>query len=136
MRSTAVLQWQNDGVTAFRMFLRFLTATGRSQPGLEAAIPTMAAWRLATYEQREAPEALARKSAQLERMAALARAPEKPPNVVVILFDDLGRLARGHLRLSPRRPLRVRGRSSDPGRGASSALRNRTRSGASARFRG
>jgi site-specific recombinase XerD len=35
-------------VTAWRMFLRFLTATGRCQPDLEAAIPPLAAWRLAT----------------------------------------------------------------------------------------
>jgi site-specific recombinase XerD len=45
-------------VTAFRMFLRFLTATGRTQPGLEAAIPTIAQWRLATLPRYLRPEDL------------------------------------------------------------------------------
>jgi len=43
-------------VTAFRMFLRFLTATGRCQPGLEAAIPPIAVWRLATLPRYVLPE--------------------------------------------------------------------------------
>jgi site-specific recombinase XerD len=43
-------------VTAFRMFLRFLTTTGRCQPGLEAAIPPIAAWRLATLPRYVPPE--------------------------------------------------------------------------------
>ena len=34
-------------VTAIRMFLRFLIATGRCAPGLDHAIPTIAQWRLA-----------------------------------------------------------------------------------------
>src|SRR6266571_1765419 len=34
-------------VTAVRMFLRFLIAIGRCQPGLEQALPTIAHWRLA-----------------------------------------------------------------------------------------
>lgn len=34
-------------VTAIRMFLRFLIATGRCTPGLDHAIPTIAQWRLA-----------------------------------------------------------------------------------------
>lgn len=34
-------------VKATRMFLRFLIATGRCQPGLDAAVPTIAEWRLA-----------------------------------------------------------------------------------------
>ncbi len=33
-------------VAAVRMWLRFLIATGRCEPGLDAAIPTIAAWRL------------------------------------------------------------------------------------------
>lgn len=45
---------------AFRVFLRFLTATGRAQPGLEAAIPTIAQWRLATLPRYLRPEDLER----------------------------------------------------------------------------
>ena len=43
-------------VTATRMFLRFLIATGRCQPGLEAAIPAIAQWRLATLPRYLVPE--------------------------------------------------------------------------------
>lgn len=35
-------------VAAVRMWLRFLIATGRCKPGLDEAIPAIAAWRLAT----------------------------------------------------------------------------------------
>ena len=35
-------------VTATRMFVRFLIASGRCMPGLDDAIPTIAMWRLAT----------------------------------------------------------------------------------------
>jgi site-specific recombinase XerD len=35
-------------VTAVRMFLRFCSATGRCRPGLDAAIPVLAHWRLAS----------------------------------------------------------------------------------------
>jgi integrase/recombinase XerD len=38
-------------VTATRMFVRFLIASGRCMPGLDDAIPTMAIWRLATLPQ-------------------------------------------------------------------------------------
>jgi site-specific recombinase XerC len=38
-------------VTATRMFVRFLIATGRCAPGLDAAIPTIAMWRLSTLPQ-------------------------------------------------------------------------------------
>jgi len=38
-------------VTATRMFVRFLIATGRCVPGLDEAIPTIAMWRLATLPQ-------------------------------------------------------------------------------------
>ncbi|MGE3537301.1 MAG: tyrosine-type recombinase/integrase [Candidatus Tectimicrobiota bacterium] len=43
-------------VTAARMFLRFLIATGRCEPGLEAAIPAIAQWRLATLPRYLLPE--------------------------------------------------------------------------------
>jgi uncharacterized sulfatase len=51
-----------------------------------------AAWRLARYAQVEEPAALARKAAELTWMGETARAaPGAPrPNVVLILFDDLG----------------------------------------------
>jgi site-specific recombinase XerC len=38
-------------VTATRMFVRFLIAHGHCAPGLDAAIPTIAMWRLATLPQ-------------------------------------------------------------------------------------
>ncbi|MEE8304193.1 MAG: site-specific integrase [Candidatus Tectomicrobia bacterium] len=38
-------------VTAIRMFVRFLIASGRCTPGLDEAIPTIAVWRLATLPQ-------------------------------------------------------------------------------------
>ena len=38
-------------VTATRMFVRFLIASGRCAPGLDEAIPTIAMWRLATLPQ-------------------------------------------------------------------------------------
>jgi integrase/recombinase XerD len=46
-------------VTASRMFIRFLIATGRCQPGIEAAIPAIAEWplvRLPRYLSREEVE--------------------------------------------------------------------------------
>jgi arylsulfatase A-like enzyme len=51
----------------------------------------LGAWRLARYEQVDDPDALARKAGELAWMAQTARAASAPrPNVVVILFDDLG----------------------------------------------
>ena len=38
-------------VTATRMFVRFLIASGRCTPGLDEAIPTIAMWRLSTLPQ-------------------------------------------------------------------------------------
>jgi hypothetical protein len=46
--------------TARRMFLRFLIATERWQPGLEAASPAIAQWRLSTLPRYVIPEAVAR----------------------------------------------------------------------------
>ncbi|MGI9305648.1 MAG: tyrosine-type recombinase/integrase [Gammaproteobacteria bacterium] len=43
-------------VKATRMFLRFLIATERCQPGLEAAVPTIAEWRLSTLPRYLPPE--------------------------------------------------------------------------------
>jgi len=47
-------------VTAVRMFLRFLIATGRCAPGLEHAIPTIARWRLASLPKYLSAEAVER----------------------------------------------------------------------------
>ncbi len=52
-RSTTLVKKR---VTATRMFLRFLIATGRCQPGLEAALPAIAQWRLATLPRYLVPE--------------------------------------------------------------------------------
>jgi len=43
-------------ITTIRMFLRFLTAMGRCQPGLEATLPAIAQWRLATLPRYLVPE--------------------------------------------------------------------------------
>jgi len=56
------------------------------------AIGGVAVWavlRIRAYEQVEEPESLARKAAELARMKA-ETAPTERPNLVVILFDDLG----------------------------------------------
>jgi integrase/recombinase XerD len=47
-------------VTAVRMFLRFLIAIGRCQPGLDHAIPTMAHWRLSALPRYLPAEAVER----------------------------------------------------------------------------
>lgn len=47
-------------VTAVRMFLRFLIAVGRCQPGLDQAIPTIAHWRLSSLPKYLPAEAVER----------------------------------------------------------------------------
>jgi arylsulfatase A len=47
------------------------------------------ALRIAFYSQKDDPEHLAQKAAYLDKLAALPR-PEHRPNIVLILFDDLG----------------------------------------------
>lgn len=55
------------------------------------AIVAWGAWRIATYEQADDAGSLARKAAELEWMRDAAEAPAAgAPNVVLILFDDLG----------------------------------------------
>ena len=47
-------------VTAVRMFLRFLIATGGCKPGLDQAIPTIAQWRLSSLPRYLPPETIER----------------------------------------------------------------------------
>jgi site-specific recombinase XerD len=47
-------------VTALRMFLRFLSATGQCPPGLDHAIPTIARWRQASLPKYLSSEAVER----------------------------------------------------------------------------
>jgi site-specific recombinase XerD len=47
-------------VAAVRMWLRFLIATGRCEQGLDAAMPTIAAWRLSTLPRYLPAEAIER----------------------------------------------------------------------------
>ena len=57
-------------VTACRMLVRFLIATGRCQPGLEAAIPTIAQWRLSTLPRYLPPDDVERVIAACDRSTA------------------------------------------------------------------
>lgn len=84
--------------TALRMFLRFLTANGDCAVGLEAAIPTVAHWRLATLPRYLQPEAVERLIASCDQSSAIGRR-----NRAILLL--LARLALRagditHLRLS------------------------------------
>jgi site-specific recombinase XerD len=58
-------------VTAIRMFLRFLIATARCQPGLESAIPTVAEWPLARLPRYMSPEDVERVIAACEQTSPL-----------------------------------------------------------------
>jgi site-specific recombinase XerD len=48
--------WVKTRANALRMFLRYLSAHGRCRPGLEAALPRVAQWRLATLPRYLPPE--------------------------------------------------------------------------------
>jgi site-specific recombinase XerD len=73
-------------VTAFRMLLRFLSATGRCRPGLEAAIPTIASWRLTTLPWYLPPEDVARVIAACESTTARGLRDK----AIVLLLARLG----------------------------------------------
>jgi len=73
-------------VKATRMFLRFLIATGRCQPGLDAAIPAIAEWRLATLPRYLPPE-------DVERVLFAcngARAIDIRDKAILLLLTRLG----------------------------------------------
>ena len=60
-------------ITAVRMFLRFLIAKGQCAVGLDAAIPTLAQWRLASLPRYLPPEDVERLIASCDRASAVGR---------------------------------------------------------------
>jgi len=83
---------------ALRMFLRFLTAEGQCAVGLDAAIPTMAHWRLASLPRYLPPENVERLIASCDRDSAVGRRDR----AILLLLARLGLRAGDivHLRLS------------------------------------
>lgn len=83
--------------TALRMFLRFLVANGKCAVGLEAAIPTVAHWRLATLPRYLQPEEVERLIASYDRSSAVGRRNR----AILLLLARLGLRAGDitHLRL-------------------------------------
>jgi integrase/recombinase XerD len=59
--------------TAVRMFLRFLIAEGQCAVGLDAAIPTLAHWRLASLPRYLPPKDVERLIASCDRASAVGR---------------------------------------------------------------
>lgn len=83
--------------TALRMFLRFLVANGKCAVGLEAAIPTLAHWRLATLPRYLQPEEVERLIASCDRSLPVGRRNR----AILLLLARLGLRAGDitHLRL-------------------------------------
>ena len=84
--------------TALRMFLRFLIAQGQCTVGLDAAIPTLAHWRLASLPRYLRPEEVERLIASCDRASAVGRRDR----AILLLLARLGLRAGDivHLRLS------------------------------------
>lgn len=84
--------------TALRMFLRFLIANGQCAVGLDAAIPTLAHWRLASLPRYLQPEDIERLIASCDRASAVGRRDR----AILLLLARLGLRAGDivHLRLS------------------------------------
>jgi integrase/recombinase XerD len=84
--------------TALRMFVRFLIAEGHCAVGLEAAIPTLAHWRLAALPRYFQPEEVERLIASCDRALPVARRDR----AILLLLARLGLRAGDivHLRLS------------------------------------
>jgi site-specific recombinase XerD len=84
--------------TALRMFLPFLIAKGDCAVGLEAAIPTLAHWRLATLPRYLQPEEVERVIASCDRSSPVGRRDR----AILLLLARLGLRAGDivHLRLS------------------------------------
>jgi integrase/recombinase XerD len=96
-RSTALAKKR---ITALRMLLRFLSATGHCQPGLEEALPPIASWRLATLPRYLSPEDVERVIAAGESTTArglrdkaivllLARLGLRAGEVASLRLDDI-----------------------------------------------
>ena len=85
-------------VNAFRMFLRFLVAEGQCTVGLDAAVPTMAHWRLASLPRHLSPKDVERLIASCDRGSAVGRRDR----AILLLLARLGLRAGDivHLRLS------------------------------------
>jgi integrase/recombinase XerD len=84
--------------TALRMFLRFLIAEGQCAVGLDAAIPTLANWRLASLPRYLQPEDVERLIASCDRASAVGRRDR----AILLLLARLGLRAGDivHLHLS------------------------------------
>ena len=84
--------------TALRMFLRFLIAQGQCAVGLDAAIPTVAHWRLASLPRYLQPEEVERLIDSCDRASAVGRRDR----AILLLLARLGLRAGDivHLRLS------------------------------------
>jgi len=83
---------------ALRMFLRFLIAQGQCPVGLDAAIPTVAHWPLASLPRYLSPEDVERLIASCDRASALGRRDR----AILLLLARLGLRSSDivHLRLS------------------------------------
>ncbi len=78
--------WVKTRANALRMFLRYLSTHGRCQPGLEAALPRLAQWRLATLPRYLPPE-------EVERVLVAgegATARSSRDKAIVLLLARLG----------------------------------------------
>jgi len=84
--------------TALRMFVRFLIADGHCAVGLEAAIPTLAHWRLAALPRYLQPEDVERLIASCDRASPVGRRDR----AILLLLARLGLRAGDivHFRLS------------------------------------
>lgn len=105
--------------TALRMFVRFLIAQGRCPLGLEAAIPVLAHWRLASLPRYLPPDAVERLIASCDPaspvgrrdraiLVLLARLGLRAGDIVQLRLDDIDwRGAWLHVRGKSRRPTRL-----------------------------
>jgi site-specific recombinase XerD len=81
--------------TAVRMFLRFLIAEGQCAVGLDAAIPTLAHWRLASLPRYLPPEDVERLIASCDRASAVGRRDQ----AILLLLARVGLRAGDIVRL-------------------------------------